>query len=85
MSAKLLVVEPRAEMDKSVIETLAEALKQAKEGRVCAVGIALVRPNGAVNTCNSETDRGPALLGAIEILKIRTLHGMDENILRGDV
>jgi translation elongation factor EF-1alpha len=57
----------------SSIETLQEALRQAKQGDVVAVGIAVVRPTGAVNCSRSETDDVARLLGAVALLNHRTL------------
>jgi hypothetical protein len=56
---------------KSTIETIEEALRQAKAGEVIAVGIAVVRPLGSINTAFSDTDNCAALIGAAALLQHR--------------
>lgn len=63
----------------SSIEALQEALRQAKQGDVVAVGIAVVRPNGAINTSRSDTDDVARLLGAISLLQHRTLSATENS------
>lgn len=63
----------------SVVEMLEEALRQARDDDdVVAVAIAVVRPDGAVNGCFSQSDVGPTLLGALEMLKGRLVRFLGE-------
>jgi hypothetical protein len=57
----------------SVIETLEEVLAEAREGKITAVAVAYLRPYLSCNTRASTTPCNAALLGAIELLRARTL------------
>lgn len=55
----------------SVIETLEEALKEARAGDITCIALAFVRPSGAINTSVSATDNVGALLGALALAQFR--------------
>lgn len=64
-------------MSASVIETLEKVLEDAREGNVTAVGIAVVRPNGTVNTAFSQSDQAGALLGSVSLLQARMINAVE--------
>lgn len=67
----------RDKVKQSVVETLEAALQQAKDGDIVAVGVAILRPNGAANAGFSDSDNCVGLLGAVEILRNRVLKGIE--------
>lgn len=78
---ELKVIQPgqdRQECIASVIETLEHVLAQARAGKVVAVGVALVRPNMAINHCRSLTDSLGTLLGAMALLQGRALDDLED-------
>lgn len=60
-----------AEDRRTVVELLEDALVEAKAGRVNAIAIAVLRPNGTGNTATSACANALALLGAIDVLHQR--------------
>jgi hypothetical protein len=76
---ELRVVETRpAVVHKSVVETIEAVLAEAKEGRIVAVALAVVRPDMATNRSWSETDCLPALIGGTAILMQQMMKAADE-------
>ena len=73
-----VISSDRDQDNQSAIETLEAALREARAGRVSAVAIAIVRPNGHINTSSSATVRGPALLGCTILMQHRVLEKMEE-------
>jgi hypothetical protein len=67
-----------AEVCASVVETLEEVLAEARAGDITAVAIAIVRPNGAINSTTSETDDVGTLLGAITLMQGRVTRECDD-------
>lgn len=63
----------RAEIIKSVITTLEDALNDARAGQIVAVSIAFVRPDGAINTSRSACDNLGLLLGAATLAQGRMI------------
>lgn len=55
----------------SVVETLEEVLRQAREGEIISVAIAVVHNDRSIGTTWSETDEFPILLGSISRLEYR--------------
>ena len=62
-----------AKIRDSVVERLEEALEQAREGAITCVAIAVVRPNGAIYGCWSDTDDFGRLTGALATLQQRVI------------
>lgn len=62
----------------SAVETLEAVLEEALQGKVSAVAIAIVRPNGAANTCSSSASKGVNLLGAISLLHLRVAQSIED-------
>lgn len=78
MSADIKVLHTSREASiKSVIGTLEEALRQANEGDVVAVCLAVVRPDGALNTAWSDANPVAPLLGGVSLLQSRLLSALD--------
>lgn len=78
MSADIRVLRTSRETSiKSVIATLEEALRQANEGEVVAVCLAVVRPDGSLNTAWSDADPVAPLLGGATLLQSRILAALD--------
>lgn len=70
MAADLRVIETdRAACRASAVETLEAALADARDGRVVAVAVAVVRPQGGVNVAWSRSDDLGRLLGAASVLQ----------------
>ena len=67
------LVTGRDEIKASVVRTLRDALEQAETGEIVAVAIAVVRPNGSINTSTSDADPVAPLLGAVDVLHARIL------------
>lgn len=67
------IVEKREEFDRkcseSLIATLQEALDQAKEGHVAAVGLAITRPGGGVDAGFSDAPSVEQLIAASSVLQ----------------
>lgn len=61
------------EVNQSVVETLESALEAAKQGKLVAVAIAGVMPDGSAFTSGSASDCMPGLLGALSIMEHRML------------
>jgi hypothetical protein len=68
-----------AAVQRSVIDTLETALAEAREGKVAAVALALVRPSGAINTSRSECDDVGRLLGAMALSQARMCSSIDSD------
>lgn len=74
MTAKVVPLATEREACRaSVIQTLEAALADAREGRIIAVSISIVRPDGAANCSRSQTDDVARLLGAITLAQGRLL------------
>lgn len=69
---KVLKTE-RSECIEDAINTLETALQEAREGRVVAVAVAVIRPDGAGNGAFSQTDDVMRLLGSMSMLQHRLL------------
>lgn len=79
MPANLVLLETeRAACCNSVIETLEEALAEARAGQIIAVGIAVVRPNGSINSSRSQTDNVAPLLGAMVLAQTRFTKAIED-------
>ena len=77
--AELHALKTLLDSDKeSVIETLEEALKQARAGDVQAITIAVVRPNGSLNTSWSNNSNVSPMLGATLLLQHRLMRQLDD-------
>lgn len=68
----------RDECVQSVIDTLEECLADAKDGRIVAVALAVVRPDGSINTSRSISDDVGRLLGAMSLAQARMTRQVDE-------
>lgn len=69
MTASVHVLETRPlEVQRSVIETLEDALKLAREGKIIAVAIAEVHEDKAIGRAWSKCDVLPELIGAATTL-----------------
>jgi orotidine-5'-phosphate decarboxylase len=78
MSADIKLLQtPRAEITRSVVEMLEAALADAKRGDIAAAALAIVRPNGAMNTAWSDMDPVAPLLGAVALLEARLCQVLD--------
>lgn len=69
-------------VNEGAITVLEDALALARSGVIDAVAIAYVRPDGAVNSCYSDSRNAVTLLGALDILGARMRRRMlaDEEI-----
>jgi hypothetical protein len=84
LMAEIHVLETeRAKIQRTVIQTLEDALAQAREGDITAVSIAVVRPNGAVNCSRSETDDVGRLLGAMSLAQSRMHRDIEATLAKG--
>lgn len=70
-------VEHKAAHFKSAVETLEVALAQARAGEIASIAIAVVRPNGAVNTAFSATTEAARLMGAVALLQRRVIENVE--------
>ena len=71
---KVVPFKPRpCPYKESVIETLNEVLKEAEEGNVNAVVVAVVRPNGAITCNSSEGETVGLMVGALALAHHRIL------------
>ena len=61
-------------VNEDVVARLEEALAQAREGNIAAVGIAVVHSDGAISRSWSESDSFGLLLGSVS----RLLHTLNE-------
>lgn len=71
---KLTVIETGTDKAKAnVVEYLEDALAQAKDGKIIAIGLAVVRPGGGINVGHTGTDRSAlgSLLGAATLMAHR--------------
>ncbi len=59
-----------AEINTSIVKVLADALDQAKSGKVTAVAIAAINDDGSVSCVSSETDCIHTMLDAVEQLQL---------------
>lgn len=74
----LRVIEnDRAEERQEAMGVLTAVMDEVKSGEVVAVAVAVVYTDGSVSTVQSDTDDGPALLGAIAMLQHRMLRQLD--------
>lgn len=77
MAADLRVIETdRAAIQAEVVGLLEETLAEARDGGIVAVGIAKVRPDGAVSTARSRSDNVALLAGSTALLHHRLLRDM---------
>jgi hypothetical protein len=73
------VINTTVEQDRaSVIETLEDALEDAKAGNIRSVAIAVVRPDLALNACWSDSDSAAPLIGAVALLQKRLIEALDD-------
>lgn len=76
--SNLKVIETyRSECVASVVAMLEQALEEAKSGQVIAAGLAVVRPDCAINTAFSKSDNVGPLLGACTLLSSRVLANIE--------
>lgn len=73
MSKLLELVPEKVVVVESVKETLTELLVLAEEGRIAAVGIAVVYTGGNIDSSLSATEDPGRLLGAIGLLSHRVV------------
>lgn len=79
MAANLHAIKPVLDADKqAAIDTLEEALAEAKDGRIQAVAIAAVRPGFAINTAWSTNNCIAPMLGAVLLLQNRLARALDD-------
>ncbi len=71
--ALLQLVPPAVKVQPGVIEYLEDYLRQAREGRVVSLAIAVVRPTGDVSTAITASRNKFELLGAVRYLEHRML------------
>jgi hypothetical protein len=77
MSAEIRLLKTQREQCRSsVLETLEEVTAEADD--VVGIGIAILRPDGSINTCFSDCDNVAALLGAATLLQHRLLKATEE-------
>ncbi len=76
--AELRVLETKPQRaQQSVIDMLDEVRAEADAGKVHSIAIAIVLPDGSVNTSRSAADNAPALLGALALAHSRLLKEME--------
>ncbi len=63
----------------SVIEVLKHTLKEARAGKITAVTVAMVRPDGAANAYFSNTDQASAMLGALTVAQGRFFNALESD------
>lgn len=80
MVAEVEQFKPADELNKqSVVKTLEELTKSAVAGEISAIVIGIVRPDGALNTEWSESNRSAAqMLGASSLLLYRLNKYLDD-------
>jgi len=72
------------ECKKDAIEILEQALKEAQAGKIACCGVAVVRPNGGINSASSDTNDCGRLLGAVSLLHYRLLEQTDDGATVGE-
>jgi hypothetical protein len=72
-----LVRTIKTEINESVIEVLDALMASAKEGKIVAIGAAVIRPDGCMNSTFSQSDNAAQLLGAIQLLSYRVLESLE--------
>jgi hypothetical protein len=72
-----LVRTAKTEIDESVMGVLDELMKEAKEGRLAAIAVAVIRPDGCMNSTFSNSDKAAMLLGAVQLLSSRLLASLE--------
>lgn len=78
MGEVVVLETERATCRASVVERLEEALEAAREGKIVAVGIAGVAPDGGGICSQSDCENVTTLIGAVEILRARMLRSAGE-------
>jgi hypothetical protein len=74
---EVVQLKPVADKEKeSTIEVLEEMIKQAREGHIQSVGIAVLRPDGSTGTAWSDATAS-GLLAAISLLNHRLIKAID--------
>jgi hypothetical protein len=67
----------RQKSNEDVIHLLEQVLEEAKEGRIVAVGLAVVRPSSNVNCCFTDFDNAGLLMGAAAMLQARLIANLE--------
>ncbi len=77
---KVVQLKTSRDLDvESAIETLESALAETKAGGVAAVSVSIVYHDGSCSHGHSSTEDATALVGAIEISKMRVMQqALDE-------
>ena len=78
---KIVKFEASVELSsKDAVEVIESALREAKNGKVTSVAIALVRTDGAIGTRIPESiDNIGLLLGAVSLLQYRLMKDIEED------